>query len=142
MKTAGWSRFVVGPVFLFLTQGLAAVAPPAQADDLPLHHVKYTITAAKPIYATIYYLDTEPANFGVYSHDPYQFAPNIQADVGPGKPWTYELDLADPNDWAMVTAGTGGEPATPGFHCELAVDGAVVDAQDGPNGVLCSIRGW
>jgi hypothetical protein len=120
--------------------GIAAA--PALADDLPLHHVKYTVTAAKPIYADIYYLDQEPPNFADYSHIPYQFVPNIQADIAPGRPWSYELNLANPDQWALVTASTGTEPGTPGFHCELAVDGAVVVAKDGPKGVLCSIRSW
>ena len=34
------------------------------------------------------------------------------------------------------------EPGTPQFHCDLAVDGAVVVSKDGPKGVLCSLRNW
>ena len=33
-------------------------APSHADDDLPLHHVKYTLTAKNPIYAQIYYLDS------------------------------------------------------------------------------------
>ncbi|ELP47485.1 hypothetical protein D522_04833 [Mycobacterium avium subsp. paratuberculosis S5] len=44
--------------------------------------------------------------------------------------------------YAMVVASTGTEPGTPGLHCDLTVDGAVVVSKDGPKGVLCSIRPW
>ena len=116
-------------------------AAPSRADNV-MHSVRYTITADNPIYADIYYLDAEPANFGVYSHNPYQFVPNVQADVGPGQPWTYDLRLANPYQWALVTATTGTEPGTPNLHCQLTVDGAVVATNDGPKGVLCSLRTW
>ena len=107
-----------------------------------LHHVKYTLTAANPIYADIYYLDQEPPIFSDYSHNPYQFVPNIQADVGPTTAWNYELDLQNPYQWAFFTASTAHQPGTPNFHCQLMVDGAIVAMDDGPKGVLCSMRPW
>ena len=119
-------------------------AAPASADDppLPLHHVKYTLAAQKPIYAEIYYLDQEPEVFANWSHNPYQYMPNVEADLGPSQAWTYELDLQRPEEWAMVMANTGPEPGTPNFHCELAVDGVVKVSKDGAKGVLCSMRTW
>ncbi len=113
----------------------------AHADPV-MHHVKYSVTAQNPIYADIYYIDHEPAIFADYSHNPYSFAPNVQADIAAGKPWTFELDLANPDEWAMVSASTGPEPGTPQFHCDLSVDGRVVVSKDGPKGVLCSLRNW
>ncbi|WP_119185014.1 hypothetical protein [Mycobacterium decipiens] len=107
-----------------------------------MHHVRYSVSAASPIYADIYYLDQEPPVFSDYSHNPYQFVPNIQVDVAPGQPWAYELDLANPGQWALVSASVGAEPKTPQLHCEIAVDGAVVVSKDGPKGVLCSLRHW
>ncbi|WP_425518567.1 hypothetical protein [Mycobacterium spongiae] len=107
-----------------------------------MHHVTYTVAAANPIYADIYYLDQEPPIFSDYSHNPYQFVPNVRADIGPDRPWVYELDLANPHQWAMVSASTGTEPGAAQFHCDLSVDGAVVVSQDGPTGVLCSLRHW
>lgn len=115
---------------------------PAHADDPIMHHVKYFISTKKPIYANIYYIDQEPTIFADYSHDPYRFTPNVQADIAPGKPWSYEWNVAKPEYWAMVVVNTGTEPGTPEFHCELSVDGAVVVSKDGPKGVLCSIRNW
>jgi hypothetical protein len=136
---------VAGAALLVAAAGLTA--GPAGADqDLPLHHVKYTLTAKKPIYAQVYYLDHEPAVWADYGHNPYLFTPNIAVDLGPGQPpWTYELELANPHEWAMVIANTGGEPGKPLFHCEIAVDGVVVVSNDaGPEakGVICSLRKW
>lgn len=122
--------------------GLLVSTGRAHADDPVMHHVKYTVTAQNPIYTDIYYLDHEPAQFSDYSHNPYSFSPHIDVDLGPGKSWSYELDLSKPDVYAMVVASTGTEPGTPGLHCDLAVDGSVVVSKDGPKGVLCSIRNW
>jgi hypothetical protein len=141
MTTTRTALFCIGSAMLLTATGFTA--GPAQADeDLPLHHVKYTLTAQKPIYAEIYYLDQEPEIFANYSHNPYQYTPNVEADVGPNQPWTYELDLRKPEEWAQVIANTGGEPGAPNFHCEIAVDGVVKVSKDGAKGVLCSIRRW
>jgi hypothetical protein len=116
---------------------------PSQADDPVMHQVRYVITSANPIYADIYYLDQQPDKFSDYSHNTYQFTPNVQADIAPGHPWVSPVVmLSDPNDYAMVTVSTGTEPGTPQFHCALVVDGAVVVSNDGAKGVLCSLRSW
>ena len=137
MKT---SNAVTGTVLLAVAAA-TITSTPSRADEA-MHSVRYTVTADSPIYADIYYLDTEPPNFGDYSHNPYQFVPNVQADIGPGRPWTDDVMLADPSQWALVTASTGTEPGTPNFHCQLTVDGVVVATNDGPKGVLCSLRSW
>lgn len=132
----------LGTATVLTIAGIAATAPPSHADPV-LHDVKYIVTAQTPFYAEIYYIDSDPPNFGVYSHNPYEFAPNVEANVGPGAPpWTVDVKLADPNQWAMVTATSGPSPATPMFHCELAVDGVVAVSNAGPKGALCSLRTW
>jgi hypothetical protein len=131
-----------GSAMLVAMTGLLASTGSAHADDPVMHHVKYSISVQNPIYANIYYLDQEPAIFSDYSHDPYRFTPNVKTDIAPGKPWSFELNLAKPEDYAMVVVNTGGEPGTPQFHCDLSVDGTVVVSKDGPKGVLCSIRNW
>lgn len=120
-----------------------AVAAQAPADP-PLHQVRYTVTADAPYFARIYYRDTQPAVFSDYSHNPYVFSPRADADIGPDKPWVLETTLADPDMWAMVVVQSGEAPnfPTPGFRCELAVDGTVVKTASGPKGALCSIRSW
>ncbi|MGH3557123.1 MAG: hypothetical protein ACRDTK_06460 [Mycobacterium sp.] len=127
---------------LLATGSALLTAAPSRADDPVLHRVKYSVSAANPIYADIYYLDQEPPIFSDYSHNPYQFTPNVKVDLAPGKPWTFELMLANPDQYAMVSASSGLEPGTPQFHCDLTVDGVVVASKDGPKGVLCSIRQW
>ncbi|MGH3970142.1 MAG: hypothetical protein ACRDTV_18995 [Mycobacterium sp.] len=132
------SALTVSAVLLAVT----SFAAPARADDPPLHRVKYAVSATNPIHADIYYLDNEPPHFAAWSHNPYEWSPNIKADVGPGKPWVFELMLADPDQYAWVSASSGLSAAAPQFHCDLSVDGVVVVSKDGPRGVLCSIRHW
>ncbi len=117
-------------------------AAPATAEDSVLHDVTYTVSADAPFHAEIYYRDTDPPNFGDYSHDPYVFSPKVEADVGPGMPWVLNVRLADPQHWAMVLGTSGQSPNPPGFHCTLAVDGQVVATNSGAKGALCSLRLW
>jgi hypothetical protein len=132
-----------GSAMLVVMSGLLATTGAAHADNPVMHHVKYAVTAENPIYTDIYYLDHQPEKFSDYSHNPYLFTPHVDVDLGPGKPpWTFDLDMSDPGDYAMVVASTGTEPGTPGLHCVLAVDGAVVVSKDGLKGVLCSLRNW
>lgn len=119
-----------------------AAASVAGADEPVLHHVTYTVIAEQPVRANIYFRDTDPPDWAEYSHDPYQFSPKVEADVGPGARWTHEVILADPEQWAMVSVTGGPSAATAGFHCELSVDGAVVASNDGAKGALCSMRYW
>lgn len=117
-------------------------APPAPA---PAHTVRYTVTSDNPIWAHIYYRDVEPEIFSDYSHNPYQYTPRADVDLGPGQPWVLETRLNDPNTWAMVTVQSGESSAFPPnttFRCELAIDGVVVKKNNGPKGAVCSIRNW
>jgi hypothetical protein len=124
---------------LVLGSATAAAEPPPP----PLHRVHYTVWAEQPFSVEIYYRDVDPPNWAEYSHNPYQFSPNVEADVGPELQWNFDVGLADPDQWAMVVAGTGGETQKqPNIHCALAVDGVVVKTNQGPKGALCSIRPW
>jgi hypothetical protein len=141
----GWCRSL--PAFgaaVVLAMAVVAVPAISQADegDPVLHHVKYSIWADNPVNAEIYYRDTDPPTFADYSHNPYQYSPNIEADVGPDKQWVLDVMLADPNQWAMVIGTKSRSEANHGFHCVLAVDGAVVVVNSGLKGALCSIRHW
>ncbi len=107
-----------------------------------MHAVTYTVYTDNPFHADIYYRDTEPPNFADYSHNPYLFSPKVEADLGPDRPWVLNVQLANPQQWAMVTATSGQSPNPPTFHCTLAVDGAVVVTNSGPKGALCSLRHW
>ena len=107
-----------------------------------MHNVTYTVYTDNPFRADIYYRDAEPPNFADYSHNPYLFSPKVEADLGPGRPWVLNVQLANPQFWAMVTATSGLSPNPPTFHCTLAVDGAVVASDSGAKGALCSMRHW
>jgi hypothetical protein len=138
------SRSAFGTALLLATAGVAVTPAISRADDGDpvLHHVKYSIWADTPVNAEIYYRDTDPPTFADYSHDPYQYSPNVEADVGPNKQWILDVMLADPNQWAMVIGTKSRSETNHGFHCVLAVDGAVVVVNSGEKGALCSIRQW
>jgi len=121
-------------------------SPSAVADDdpppPPLHNVHYTVWAEQPFFVDIYYRDIDPPNWADYSHNPYQFTPKVEADVGPDQQWNLDVPLANPHEWAMVVASAGEGQNRPNIHCALAVDGVVVKTGQGPRGALCSIRNW
>ena len=116
--------------------GLAAAEAPT------LHTVTYTVYTDAPFTADIYYRETQPPNFAEYSHDPYVFSPRAVAEIGPDRPWVLEVQLTDPDEWAMVAGTSGLSLNPPNFHCMLAVDGKVVVTDSGPKGALCSLRHW
>ena len=119
-------------------------APSAAADEplpLPLHRVHYTVWSEIPFNVNIYYRDVDPPNWAAYSHNPYQFSPKVEADVGPDRQWNLEVALADPDQWAMVVANVITTKKA-NIHCALAVDGVVVKTNQGIKGALCSIRPW
>ncbi len=125
---------------ILAASSVAVASVPARAQG-PLHNVKYTVFAEGPAYVDIYYRDVDPPNWADYSHNPYVYTPKVEADVGPNQQWNLDVQLANPDDWAMVVAG--GEPGlSPNVHCVLAVDGVVVATHQGPKGALCSIRNW
>ena len=91
---------------------------------------------------TAYYRDVDPPNWAEYIHNPYMYSPKVEADVGPDMQWVLDVQLANPDEWAMVTATAAPSTQTPNIHCVLAVDGVVVATDAGPRGALCSIRNW
>ena len=119
-------------------------ADPLEPPPPPLRHVQYTVFSEQPYAgAEIYYRDTDPPNWAEYSHNPYLYSPNVEANIGPDAQWNLDVWLANPDEWALVTVGTSGETtATPNIHCVLAVDGQIVKTAQGPKGALCSIRAW
>jgi hypothetical protein len=128
---------------LLAATGVGAGTAISRADSDPvMHAVKYSIWTETPVYAEIYYHDTDPPTFADYSHNPYQFSPNVEATVGPDKQWVLDVQLANPDEWAMVVGTVFLAPSAANFHCVLAVDGKVVVSNQGPKGALCSIRHW
>lgn len=123
-----------------IVSGTAAAQP-------PLHRVQYTVGASQDIAnAEIYWRQVDPPDWGAYSHNPYEFTPNVEANLGPNQAWVYETWLADPYEWAMVVVSVPTQTtqplAEPGFVCELKVDDVVVATDAGTKGALCSMRPW
>jgi hypothetical protein len=140
---SSWRRGVPAAGSALLLAVAVAVPATSSADDDPvMHHVKYSVWAETPVHAEIYYRDTDPPTFADYSHNPYEYSPNVEADVGPDKQWILDVTLADPDQWAMTIGTVPRGTTSPNFHCVLAVDGAVVVQNSGPKGALCSIRHW
>ena len=137
---AGLAALMLVAAAVLLPSGVSQAEPPPP----PLRHVKYTVWTEQPYTgAEIYFRDTDPPNWAEYSHNPYLYSPNIEATVGPDQQWNLDVWLANPDAWAMVTAGIATDStAMPNFHCVLAVDGVVVKTAQGPKGALCSIRTW
>lgn len=129
-----------------LTASAVVTGAPAGAQPT-LHHVRYTVGASQDVVnAEIYYRDADPPDWAAYSHNPYLYSPNVEVNLGPGKPWVLEVMLANPEDWSMVVVGLPGPTtpplAEPGFVCELRVDDVVVATDSGTKGALCSQRPW
>lgn len=119
----------------------AASADPASlasADGIIRHRVTYIVTADRPTHATIYFRDTDPPSWDRYSHNPYQFTPEVEADLAPGRSWTREAMLGAPERWAMVSATSSSSP----LHCQLTIDGTRIATDSGAHGALCSLRSW
>jgi hypothetical protein len=133
------------PVAMLALGVLSVGVPTAAADDgaasTPLHNVKYTVWSEQPFRnAQIYFADVDPPSFADYSHNPYQFSPSANFDTGPNRMWTQDVQLVDPDQWAMVVVSSLDSPHRPNFHCVLAVDGQVVKSNQGPKGAVCSVR--
>lgn len=132
----------VGSAWVLAAAGLASATGVAHAEDPVLHQVTYSVFTERPFRADIYYRDTDPPTWADYSHNPYLFSPKVEADVGPDNPWVLNVQLANPDQWAMVMGTSGPSPNPPNFHCVLAVDGVVVATEAGVKGALCSLRHW
>jgi hypothetical protein len=135
-----WRVMTYASATAMVVGGVLAPAAAAQ-ESLPLHNIHYTIFAEQPTSVEIYYRDVDPGSWADYSHNPYAFSPKVYADVGPDKQWNLDVQLVNPDEWAMVVA-TSGPGASKNVHCVLAVDGTVVKTNQGPKGALCSIRNW
>ena len=112
---------------------------PTSTEPEGARQVTYTVTTTSDLTANIYYVTTDPPTQSE-ANDP-EYMPMARTMVGPGAPWTFQTTLADPSQWAFVSA-SGGLRVNPEFRCEIAVDGQVVVSQQGGSGVQCALRPW
>jgi hypothetical protein len=122
-------------------------APEPSAETSPTksstagHEVTYTITATSDLTGNVSYIKTDPPSMAAYNAHSSEYLETVRVPIGGGQPLVYTATLADPGQWALVTA-SGGLRINPEFHCEIAVDGQVVVSQQGGSGVTCSTRPW
>jgi len=105
------------------------------------HEVTYTITATSDLTGNISYIKTDPPSMAAYNANSSEYLETVRVPIGGGQPVVYTTTLADPSQWALVTA-SGGLRINPEFHCEIAVDGEVVVSEQGGSGVSCATRPW
>lgn len=124
-----------------VTMAVAAVLTPAAAHA-DGHQVTYTVTSPNNVTANVSYVNADPPSQAAFNADPSKFSTSVQAPLSGGTPVTYTATLANPNQFASITASgmlhwpdSGNGPAQ--FHCEIAVDGQVVVQQDATTTVTC-----
>ncbi|MCV7428162.1 hypothetical protein [Mycobacterium montefiorense] len=142
MKNVHRMASAVSAVMLATVTGVVFTPATSHADG---HQVTYTVSSANNLTATVSYVNADPPSQAAYSADPSKFMTNLQAPLSAGAPVVYTATLANPNQWASVTASgmlhwpdSGNGPAS--FHCEIAVDGQVVVQQDATTTVTCAAR--
>jgi hypothetical protein len=140
----------VGAVLIVVAAGLPLTHGISSANP-GSHRVTYTVTATSELYAQIFYMATEPPSMTAYADNTPKYLFAARPKVNSDAPWSYTTTLANPNQWADVSAYNHfaeiNEPsATPGinagFHCEIVVDGQVVVSQQGDRYVECSTQHW
>jgi hypothetical protein len=127
----------------FAAAAAAAVIPATAHADA--HQVTYTVSSPNNLTATVNYVSSDPPSQAAYNADPSKFMTSVQAPLSGGAPVTYTATLANPAQWASITASgmlhwpdSGNGPAQ--FHCEIAVDGQVVAHQDATTTVTCAAK--
>ena len=135
---------VASATFAMVAAAAGAILGPATAHA-DGHQVTYTVTSPNNLTANVSYVNADPPSQAAYDADPSKFMTSVQAPLSGGTPAVYTVTLANPNQWASVTASgmlhwpdSGNGPAQ--FHCEIAVDGQVVAHQDATTTVTCAAR--
>lgn len=137
-------------VLSFMAAGFT-LAPVASRADGGGHKVTYTVTATRELFAQITYMATEPPSMAAYADTTPKYMFTARSKMNSDAPWSYTATLANPEQWAMVSAYNHfSERSAPsdvpgvnaGFHCEIAIDGQVVVSQRGDYYVECVTRRW
>ncbi|KAA1249178.1 hypothetical protein F0Q45_16560 [Mycobacterium simiae] len=124
------------------------ITPAVSAADPAGHQVTYTITTTGNLTGTVRYMKSDPPSQAAFDANSSQYMPSVSATFSADQPLVYSATLANPNQWAIVSASGGchwpdcGSGSTPELHCEIAVDGQVVVTRNATTGVTCSTRPW
>ena len=134
---------VVGAAALIAATGFAGSQATAVADPAAGQQVRYTLTSAGDGDFDLFYLVSQPPSMAAYNADAYSFVKREEVHLAAGVPWVFETTLADPQ-WAILTVSstTHGGQAAPNPHCDIAIDGQIAVAQDGPYNLQCQLTKW
>jgi hypothetical protein len=144
MKRKVAATLIVAAAGVALTHGTSNASPSG-------HQVTYTVTAANALFAHVYYMATEPPSMTAYADNTAKYLWSTRPRVNSDAPWSYTTTLADPSQWATVSAynhfaETDQPPDAPGvdakFHCQIVIDGQVVVSHQGDRSVECTMRQW
>ena len=132
----------VGAALVLAAAGMAVSNATSYAEPEG-HQVRYTLTSGAPYEFDLYYLAAQPPSMDAYNADAYQYLQKATVHVGPEAPWVFETTLADPQ-WAIFTVAstTHGGRGAPNAHCDIAVDGQVVNQNDHPYSPRCQLGQW
>lgn len=130
----------IGAVLLTAVAGIAVVRGTSSAEPAA-HQISYQVSATSGLLANIYYMATEPPSQSAYDANSSQYLANVQVQIEPGTPWTLQVPMNNPAQWAIVTA-SGGLRVNPEFSCQITVDGQVLVSQNGGSGVQCTTHSW
>jgi len=134
-------------VATFAAAAAVAVTPATAPADPAGHQVTYTISTTGNLTGNVQYMNSDPPSQAAFNANSSQYMNTVQTAFTAGQPLVYTTMLANPNQWAIVTASGGCHwpdcgSGTPELHCEIAVDGQVVVSQNATTGVTCSTRPW
>ncbi|KZS70769.1 MAG: hypothetical protein K2X56_26600 [Mycobacterium pseudokansasii] len=142
-------RKVASAVATVVVAGALAISTAAaSAADPAGHQVTYTVTATGNLTGNVRYINGDPPSQSAFDANSSQYLTTVPATFTADQPLVYTTTLANPNQWAFVSASGGchwpdcGSGSLPQLHCEIAVDGQVVVTQNATTGVTCSTRPW
>jgi hypothetical protein len=128
--------------------GAAVITPAISLADPAGHQVTYTVTATGNLTGNVRYMNSDPPSQSAYDANSSQYMNSVQAAFATGQPLVYTATLANPKQWAIVTASGGchwpncDSSNVPQIQCQIAVDGQVVATNSATTGVTCSTRPW
>lgn len=131
-----------------LGAAIVSATPVSHADPAAGHQVTYTITATGNLTGSVRYMNTDPPSQAAFDGNSSQFLTTVPTTFSAGDALVYNATLANPNQWAYVSASGGckwpdcSSGGIAELHCEIAVDGQVVVTNNATTAVTCTTRPW
>lgn len=101
-------RTVPSAVALVTFAGPRSAVIPAIARADPVgHQVTYTVTTTSDLMANIRYMSADPPSMAAFNADSSKYMITLHTPIAGGQPLVYTATLANPSQWAIVTASGG-----------------------------------